>query len=74
MINQLITERNKNEIIDMLFRKRDKRKCTSTLNVCFQDNWDFFDINCTKSKQNSNFEWKVYILVRSEHYGFVVKK
>ena len=51
----------------------DERKCTSTLSAGFQDNWNFFDTNYIKSEQIPNFEWKVYIPIRAEHYGFVVK-
>lgn len=73
MIDKTISEQSRVEIIDMLFSKIDERKCTTSLGAGFQDNWNFFDTNYSKNEQSPNFDWKVYIPIKSEHYGFVVK-
>ncbi len=73
MIGQTINEQSRVEIINMLFRKMDERKCTTSLGAGFQEDWNFFDTNYSKYEQAPQFEWKVYIPIKPEHYGFVVK-
>lgn len=73
ILGKPISEQARIEIIDMLFNKMDEGKCTTSLGAGFQDNWNFFDTNYSKNEQTPNFEWKVYIPIKSEHYGFAIK-
>lgn len=73
MINKPLNHKDRRDIIDMLYSKMDERKCTSTLGFGFQEGWNFFETNYNKSEQTPNFQWKVYIPIKSEHYGFLVK-
>ena len=68
--NKLISDSSKKEIYSMLEQKRSERKCYS-LYEPINEGWNFFWTN--NSGEKRNYQWKVYIPIKSEHYGFVVK-
>jgi len=70
---QSISESERTQIIDILFKKMDEKKCTSSLYYGFQEGWNFFNTNYSKNDENPSFTWKVYIPIKQEYYGFAVK-
>ena len=68
--NKPISDSSKKEIYSMLEQKRSERKCYSRYEP-FNEGWNFFWTN--NSGEKRNYQWKVYIPIKSEHYGFAVK-
>lgn len=68
---QPITDVAKKEIYAMLEKKTGERKCSFGYEP-LNDGWNFFHTN-NNSGGTPNYEWKVYVPIKMEHYGFVVK-
>lgn len=70
--NKPISDFAKKEIYDILYMKKSEGKC-SYAESPIDDGWNFFHTNCNQGCIR-NFKWKVYIPIKMENYGFVVKK
>ena len=69
--NKPIDDIAKKQIYNMLEEKTSERKCSFS-HEPLNDGWNFFHTNCN-SGGTQNYQWKVYIPIKMEHYGFVVK-
>lgn len=66
-----ISDNDKKQIWDMLNEKRDDKTCFFA-DQPVTEGWNFFITNL-RYGGNPNYKWKVYIPIKYEHYGFVVK-
>ena len=69
--NKTISDSSKNEIYKMLEQKSSESKCSFGYEP-LNEGWNFFHTN-NNSGGTPNYQWKVYIPIKLEHYGFVVK-
>lgn len=69
--NKSISDNSKKEITDMLYSKTSEGKCSYDYSP-IDEGWNFFRTNCNDGS-TKNYKWKVYIPIKMEHYGFVVK-
>jgi len=69
--NKPINDIAKKEIYNMLEQKTGERKCSYGY-VPLNDGWNFFHTN-NNSGGKQDYQWKVYIPIKMEHYGFMVK-
>lgn len=69
--NKPISDSSKKEIYSMLEQKCSERKCSFGYEP-LNEGWNFFRTN-NNSGGSPNYQWKVYIPIKLEHYGFTVK-
>lgn len=71
--NQPIPEAAKNDIRNILMRKADEGKCHYSGNPIDDISWNPFRTNYPNDGRNPDFQWKVYIPIKMEGYGFAAR-
>lgn len=70
-INKKINENDLRQIYEMLELKTSEKKASFGYEP-LNEGWNFFHTN-TNNGGNFDYQWKVYIPLSDEHYGFAVK-